>query len=130
MHRFYVDQNEGESVIGYEMIIGHDLMVQLGLSDGFKRQVLEWDDATVTMKEPSGLIGQTYLTSCDMREVVMHKEEPVSTREASESMVKNLDSTYVKTDLEQLAVNATKLIAYTESWCNSSWCAKSWCRPP
>ena len=93
------------------MIIGHDLMAQLGLSDGFKRQVLEWDDATVTMKEPSGLIGQTYLTSYDMREVVMQKEDPVSTREVSERMVENLESNYAKTDLEQLSTNTTNIIA-------------------
>ena len=110
-HRFYVDKNEGELEIGYEMIIGHELMVQLGLSDGFKRQVLEWDDATVTMKEPSGLIGQTYLTSYDMREVVMQKEDPVSTREVSERMVENLESNYAKTDLEQLSTNTTNIIA-------------------
>ena len=29
------------------MIIGRDLMVQLGLSDDFKCQVLQWDGETV-----------------------------------------------------------------------------------
>ena len=36
-HRFHVDNDEGESGIGYDMIIGRDLMVQLGLTDNFKR---------------------------------------------------------------------------------------------
>ena len=39
------------------MIIGRDLMVQLGLTADFKRQVLQWDGTTVPMKEPSGLLG-------------------------------------------------------------------------
>ena len=31
-HQFHVDNDKGESGIGYDMIIGRDLMVQLGLS--------------------------------------------------------------------------------------------------
>ena len=50
LHHFNVDKNEGDSGIGYAMIFGHDLMVQLGISDDFKHQVLQWDGATVPMK--------------------------------------------------------------------------------
>ena len=39
--RFHVDSDKGESGIGYDMIIGRDLMVQLGLTKNFKRQVLQ-----------------------------------------------------------------------------------------
>ena len=80
MHRFHIDKNEGQLVIGYDIIIGRDLMVQLGLSAEFKRQVLEWDGVTVPMKETRGLIGQTDLTSREMSNVVMHNTEPASTR--------------------------------------------------
>ena len=34
-HRFHVDNNEGELGIGYDMIIGSDLMVQLCLTADF-----------------------------------------------------------------------------------------------
>ena len=44
-----------------------------------------------------------------MRKVVMHTVEPASTREATELMVKPLDSTYMKSDLNQVADNATQL---------------------
>ena len=53
------------------MIIGSDIMVQLGLLAEFKRQVLQWDGVTVPMKEPSGLLGQTDKNIREMREVVM-----------------------------------------------------------
>ena len=56
------------------------LMVQLSLSDEFKRQIIQWYGATVTMKEPSGLIGKKYLTSLKMHKVVIQTAEPVSTR--------------------------------------------------
>ena len=57
-HLFRVNNNGFESCIGYDMIIGHDLMVQLGLTVDFKCQVLQWDGDTVPMKEPSGLLGK------------------------------------------------------------------------
>ena len=65
------------------MIIGRNLMVQLGLLADFNRQILQWDGVKVPMKESDGLIGQTDITSCDMREVVMHTAEPVSTIEST-----------------------------------------------
>ena len=81
-------------VIGYDMIIVRDLMVQLGLSSKFKRQFLQWDGVTVPMKEPRGLLVKSNLTSCKMREVVMQTSEPDSTREATERLVKILESNY------------------------------------
>ena len=51
-----------------------------------------------------------------MREVVMQKEDPVSTREVSERMVENLESNYAKTDLEQLSTNTTNIIAEDRTW--------------
>ena len=40
-HHFHVDNDKGDSVIGYDIIIGRDLMVQLGLTAGYKRQFLQ-----------------------------------------------------------------------------------------
>ena len=79
-HQFYVDNNKCESGIGYDMIIGRDLMVQLGLMAEFKRQVLQWDVATVHMKEPGGLLGKYNLNKRKIRNVVMQTAEPDSTR--------------------------------------------------
>ena len=60
------------------MIIGRDLMVQIGLTADFKRQFFQWDDATWHMKEPSNLLGKSDLTKREMREVVMQTAEPAS----------------------------------------------------
>ena len=102
-HRFCVHNDKGELGIGYDMIIGRDLMVQLGLTAGFKLQVLQWDGATVYMKEPRSFIGKSNLTKCKMREVVMQTSEPASTQEDTKRMVSILDSTYAKSDLKQVA---------------------------
>ena len=50
MQKFYVDNNEVKSGIGYDMIIGCNLIVKIVLLDEFKRQVLQWDGATVPIK--------------------------------------------------------------------------------
>ena len=61
-HPFHVDNDKGESGIGYDMIIGRDMMVQLGLTTKFRIQFLQWDGVTVHMKEPSNFLGQSDLT--------------------------------------------------------------------
>ena len=47
---FHVDNNEGQSVIGYDMIVGRDLILQLGLLAKFKYPFFQWGGATVPMK--------------------------------------------------------------------------------
>ena len=49
-YHFHVDKNEVKSGIVCDMIIVCELMLQLGLSFDFKRQVLQWYVATVPMK--------------------------------------------------------------------------------
>ena len=46
-----------------------------------------------------------------MCEVVIQTAEPASTQEATEKMLKILDSTYAKADLEQVATNASHMNA-------------------
>ena len=54
-------------------------------------------------------MGQTDITSCEIRKVEIHIEELFYNREDTDSLLKILDSTYVKACLEQIAANATKL---------------------
>ena len=109
LHHFNVGNNEGKSVIGYDMIIDRNLIVHIFIQANFKCQVLKWDVDTVTIKEPSGLLGQTDLTSREMHEVVMKTVEPVSIREATDRTVKILYSNYAKADLEQVDDNSTHM---------------------
>ena len=51
------------------------------------------------MKYPSGMLGKKYLTSHDMRKLVMQTSEPVSTREATERLVKILENIYANANL-------------------------------
>ena len=62
-NRFCVDNDKGGSGIGYGMIIGRNLIVQLYLTANFKCQLLQWDGTTVHMKEPIGLLEKSDLNS-------------------------------------------------------------------
>ena len=62
------------------MIILLDIMIQVGLIENFKLQVIQWGINSVSMKEPRDFLCQTDLTSCDMREVVMQTQNPVFIR--------------------------------------------------
>ena len=96
-------------IIGYDMIIVRDLMLQLGLLSNLKRQFLQQDGVAKPMKEPRSILEKKDLTSCKMRRVVMKNTEPVSTREYTEGLVKILNSANVKVNLEHVADNVTQM---------------------
>ena len=86
-------------------------MVYLGLTADFKRQVLQWNSATVHMRDPRYFLGKSDLTKHEMREVVMQTAEPASTQEDTERILKILDITYAKGYLEQVFANSIQLNA-------------------
>ena len=47
------------------------------------------------------MLGKSDITSHEMHEVVIHTAEPVTTREATETLVKILDSIYAKATLNR-----------------------------
>ena len=77
-HHFHVDNDKGDLGTSYDMIIGRDLMVYIGLMADFNRQVLQWDDDNIHMKEPSSMLGKSDLTKREMRKLVMQTAEPAS----------------------------------------------------
>ena len=108
-HRFHVDNRKGKSEIGYDMIIGRDLMLQLGLSENFKHQILQWYGISALMKEPLCLLYQADLTSREMSKVIMQTEEPFSIRESIDRLVKIINSIYAKENIKQAVNNTTSM---------------------
>ena len=66
-HRFRIDGGEGDTGIGYAMIISHVLMVRIGLIEKFKSKAFEWDDAVVSIKEPGDILCKTNLAKSKIR---------------------------------------------------------------
>ena len=50
-HLLHVNKSKFNSGIGYYMIIGHDLVVKLGLISYFNFSVFGWDDTSVHIKD-------------------------------------------------------------------------------
>ena len=49
----HVDSTPGPHC--YDMILGHDVMSELGITLDFKDQTMTWDDLTINMKNPKSL---------------------------------------------------------------------------
>ena len=49
-----------DSLAGYDMIIGTDLMTEIGLNIDMKRQEIRWDDAAVPFKSRDATIETAY----------------------------------------------------------------------
>ena len=94
------------------MIIDHDLMVHLGLMADFKRQVLQWDGATVlNMEEPNSLIEQSFQLSARCAGWLFRLHNQLTHERLLNKGLKILDSTYAKADLKQVSDNKTQMDA-------------------
>ena len=70
-HHFHVNKNEGDTDIGYGMIICYNIIVNIGLVDNFKCKVIEWNEDVVPMKDLGNFLGKDNLTKSNIIEVVM-----------------------------------------------------------
>ena len=77
---------------GYDMIIGTDLMSELGLKLNFQDACVEWEDASsMPFKDRDATFQTTF-----------HVEDIRSVRERTDRIKRILDVTYEKADLEKI----------------------------
>ena len=58
MHHFHVDNLRGDEGVVYDIIIGSDLILQLGMEADFGHQILEWYKTVLHMKDTGNILGQ------------------------------------------------------------------------
>jgi hypothetical protein len=92
--------------IGYDMIIGRDLMKELGLIIDFSKMAVVWEGISIPMRDYHKL-GK--LNKMELNAVIQRSHEPIATQEATERMVKILDSNYKKADLAKVVAGTTHL---------------------
>jgi hypothetical protein len=84
--------------IGYDMIMGIDLMTELGLKLNFKDACIEWDEASMPFK------------SCDATlESSFHIEDANAVLDSTGQMKRILDAHYEKADLDKTVESMTHL---------------------
>jgi len=97
-HRFQVDNDDGDEGIGYDMIIGRDLMESIGMILDFQNKTIQWENMTVSMKNHR-----------EAHAFIPLPKELKSTSNATDRAVRILDSNYQAADLDEIVENANQL---------------------
>ena len=108
LHQFNVDNNEVESLIGYDIIIGRDIMVHLVLRAGFKHEVLKLYGTSVSIHNPRSVLGKKINKSQDSQGGNTDCRTSFHKRSYWHN-VKTIDINYDKTYIEHGATNATHM---------------------
>src|SRR6478672_12336434 len=88
----------------YDMIIGRDLLEELGMNFLFSSNLMEWDNASTPMLDPD-LFDQDNLDQLANEMLYMH--DPDTTE--AERIQEILDAKYCKADLEKLSQECEQL---------------------
>jgi hypothetical protein len=99
----HVDKTSGPH--GYDMIVGRDLMSQLGIILDFDRQTMTWDESTIKMKEYEDLSD----INSPINEFYWHEYESQALNDASSRLKKIIDVKYEPADLDKIAPNCDYL---------------------
>ena len=86
------DLNENEKGIGYDMIIGRDLLNQLNINVRFSDGTIKWEDQLVSMKNFQRIWKNDHCSRKELKSTMLCSIEPSSTKEATDRVVKFLDS--------------------------------------
>ena len=75
----------------YDMIIGRDLLTELGVDINFSTSTCSWDNSVIPMREPTVPIEQSFIV-----------EESGPVKQATSRLKKILDAKYVPADIPKL----------------------------
>ena len=94
--------------LGYDMIIGRDLLGQLGIVIDYKNHIIDWEGIKIPMRDYERL-RKLNLTSKELNTIIHNTKEPIVTEKATKRLVKILDSNYHKANLTEIVAGATHL---------------------
>ena len=97
----FIDDRSGDD-LGYDMIIGRDLMTALGIQIDFQEKKLKWDGAELEMRD----FRSKKPTRKEIKTVLRAAQEPIMTMKETRRLVKILDSVYEKADLQEVVDSA------------------------
>jgi hypothetical protein len=84
---FHVTQNMG----AYDMIIGRDMLEDLGINIQFSDRTIHWDGIDMPFKDV-----------LELKDEVFHVEEPEAVQESMDRVRKILDNDYAQANLEEV----------------------------
>ena len=107
-----IDESDSpDSGIGYDMIIGRDLLNELGIDLSFKTKTISWDEMVVPMATHYSYdkTEKKDLSYKEIRQLVVQTEEPRVTKDATQRLHKIMESNYEKANLEEVVRDADNL---------------------
>ena len=103
---FHADKTEmSKDSLGYDMIIGLDLLCELGLIINCEEKVVEWQDLKIPMTTPV----TKFKNKKQLRAVLESTQEPESTKSERSRLVKILDADYKPADIDDIVMKADNL---------------------
>ena len=96
------------SDVGYDMVIGRDLMLELGMDISFAKKTVTWEGIEIPMRDFNKL-RKWNISKMEMNAIIQESAEPIVTQEATKRIIKILDSKYEKANLRVVADGAKHL---------------------
>ena len=90
------------------MIIGRDLLENLGVIMDFKKSSVNWEGIEIPMRDFQRL-KDLKMSHDEVNAIIKGSVEPLVTQEATERMVRILDSKYEKANLSNVVASTTHL---------------------
>ena len=101
---FHVDGTKARQQTSYDMIIGRDLLEELGIDISFRNNTITWEEATIPMKEYGTVQNMDFI-----RESVNEVYNTLSINQIAKRTIKITDAKYEKADLPSVVMEATHL---------------------
>jgi hypothetical protein len=99
---------EGKEV-GYDVIIGRDLTLELKMDISFANKSISWEGIEIPMRNFNKL-KKWNISRMEMKAIIQESTEPIVTQEATERILKILDSKYEKANLRLVVKGAKHLM--------------------
>ena len=107
-HKFQIDESKDDG-IGYDAIIGRDLLIAMGINLNFKDEVIEWDQMVTPMQDYQQQKPSHKQTREELRVLMTPSEEPIAAQENLSRARKILDADYHKADLREVVSKQASL---------------------
>ena len=97
-----------QDTLGYDIILGRDLLLELKMNISFEKKLVSWEGIDIPMRDYNKLKRWT-LNKKEFKAIILGSKEPLVTQEATDQMIKILDSNYHKADLKEIVSSAKHL---------------------
>ena len=94
--------------VGYNVVIGRDLMLELGMEISFTKKTVAWEGIEILIRDFTRL-RKWNISRMEMKAIIQELSKPIVTQEVTDRIIKILDSKYKKANLRVVIDSAKHL---------------------